>query len=131
MSRYKVLVDTSVWIDYFKKGGIPKLDRLLEEDLACVNEIIFTELAPSLIKQNEFIALKGLQAIEKIPLKIDWQIIREYKLMNLKNGINKVGIPDLIILQQVVDEKITLFSLDKHFKLMRKIIHFDVFNETK
>ena len=131
MSRYKVLVDTSVWIEYFKKGGIPELDRLLEEDLACVNEIIFTELAPSLIKQNEIVALKGLQAIEKIPLKIDWQIIREYQLMNLKNGINKVGIPDLIILQQVVDEKITLFSLDKHFKLMRKIIHFDVFNETK
>ncbi|MEX0905049.1 MAG: hypothetical protein WD028_04985 [Balneolaceae bacterium] len=52
MSRYRVLVDSSVWINYFKTGEVSILDRLIEEDLVCINEIIFTELATVLIKQK-------------------------------------------------------------------------------
>jgi len=37
--------------------------------------------------------------------------------MNLKNGINKVGIPDLMILQQVIEQKMSLFSFDAFTKL--------------
>lgn len=126
MSRYKVLVDSSVWIDYFRSGGIPLLDRLIEEDLVCINELIFTELAPSLILQKKNDILEGLKALELIPLSIDWEIIRQYQAMNLQKGINKVGIPDLIILQQVVDEKISLFSFDRHFKLMQSFLNYEL-----
>jgi len=83
MSRYNVLIDSSVWIEYFKSGGIPKLDRLIEEDLACTNELILTELAPALMKQKEHEILEGLNAIQKIPLQIDWDIIHEYQVINL------------------------------------------------
>jgi len=126
MSRYKVLVDSSVWIDYFRSGGIPLLDRLIEEDLVCINELIFTELAPPLILQKKNDILEGLKALELIPLSIDWEIIRQYQAMNLQKGINKVGIPDLIILQQVVDEKISLFSFDRHFKLMQSFLNYEL-----
>lgn len=126
MSRYNVLIDSSVWIEYFKSGGIEKLDRLIEEDLVCINELIFTELAPALMLRNETDILVGLQALTMIPLNVDWEIVRDYQLMNLKDGINKVGIPDLIILQQVIDEKITLFSFDKHFQLMQSHLNFDL-----
>ena len=129
ISRYSVLVDSSVWIEYFKSGGIEKLDRLIEEDLACINELILTELAPALMLRNETDILDGLQAIRIIPLNVDWEIVRDYQLRNLKNGINKVGIPDLIILQQVIDEKITLFSFDKHFRLMQSQLEFDLTSE--
>lgn len=126
MSRYNVLVDSSLWIEYFKSGGIEKLDRLIEEDLACINELILTELAPSLMLKNETDILEGLQALSIIPLNIDWEIVRDYQLINLQNGINKIGISDLIILQQVIDEKITLFSFDKHFQLMQNKLNFDL-----
>lgn len=129
MSRYRVLIDSSVWIEYFKAGGIEKLDRLIEEDLACINELILTELASALMLKNETDILEGLQAISKIQLNIDWEIVRDYQLMNLKNGINKVGILDLIILQQVIDEKITLFSFDKQFRLMQNQLNFDLISE--
>lgn len=128
MSRYKVLVDSSVWIEYFKSGGIEILDRLIEEDLACINELILTELAPPLIKKGEVEVVDGLRAVELVPLQIDWEIIRDYQLMNLKNRINRVGIPDLIILQQIIDQKITLFSFDKHFVLMNEHINFELMN---
>lgn len=124
-----VLIDSSVWIEYFKTGGIEKLDRLIEEDLVCINELILTELAPALMLKNEADVLEGLKAISMIPLNIDWEIVRDYQLMNLENGINKVGIPDLIILQQVIDEKITLFSFDKHFRLMQSQLNFDLISE--
>jgi len=126
MSAYNVLIDSSVWIQYFRKGGIQKLDRLIEEDLACINELILTELAPALILKDETELLEGLQAMEMIPLNVDWAIIRDYQLMNLKSGINKIGIPDLIILQQVIEQKISLFSFDKHFKLMQNHLNFDL-----
>ena len=126
MSRYSILIDSSVWIEYFKTGGIERLDRIIEEDLACINELILTELAPALMLKNETEILEGLQAISMIPLHVDWDIVRDYQLMNLKNGINKIGIPDLIILQQVIDEKITLFSFDKHFRLMQSHLSFDL-----
>jgi predicted nucleic acid-binding protein len=129
MSKYKVLVDSSAWIRYFKSGGIESLDRLIEENLVCINEIIFTELAPALIKQKENEVLSGLLAIEMIPLNLDWEIIRRYQLMNLENGINKVGIPDLMIMQQVIEEKLTLFSFDKHFKLMQNHLNFELITE--
>jgi len=129
MSRYKVLIDSSVWIEYFKSGGIEKLDRLIEEDLACINELILTELSPALRLKNETEILEGLQAVSMISLNIDWEIVRDYQFINLKNGINKVGIPDLIILQQIIDEKITLFSFDKHFRLMQSHLNFDLIFE--
>jgi len=129
ISRYSVLVDSSVWIEYFKSGGIENLDRLIEEDLACVNELILTELIPAAKLKNEIDILEGLQALSMIPLNVDWKIVRDYQLMNLQNGINNVGIPDLIILQQVIDEKITLFSFDKHFRLMQNQLNFDLISE--
>ncbi len=126
MSRYKVLVDSSVWIQYFKSGGIPLLERLLEEDFACINDLILTELQPVLRHRGRNDVLEGLGALERVPLHVDWELIREYQFMNLQNGVNKVGIPDLIIIQQVIDEKITLFSFDKHFSLMTGFLNFDL-----
>lgn len=126
MSRYKVLVDSSVWIDYFKNGGSDLLSKLLEEDFVCINELIFTEIAPILIKTNQTEVVESLRSLEFVPLNIDWVSVRNYQVLNLRNGINKVGIPDLIILQQVVEEKIALFSLDKHFSLIKKHVQFEL-----
>lgn len=127
MSRYKVLIGSSVWIQYFKSGKLPKLDRLIEEDLACINELIFTELAPALMKRRKHKILEGLKAIYHLPLYIDWEVIRNYQLINLEHGINNVGIPDLVILQQVIHEKVSLFTFDKHFKLMQNHLNFELF----
>lgn len=126
MSNYKILIDSSVWIEYFKNGNIQLMDDLLNEGFACINDIILTELQPILKHRNRLDILDGLYALEKIPLKIDWGAIRTYQLLNLQNGINKVGIPDLIILQQVIDEKISLFSFDKHFKMMSNHLNFEI-----
>lgn len=126
MQSYQVLIDSSVWIDYFKSGKNETLDRLIEEDLICTNRLILTELTPFLIHLNQASIVEELNAVNIIPLNIDWDIIQEYQLINLRNGINNVGIPDLIILNQVIQHKLTLFSFDKHFKLMQKQLQFEL-----
>jgi predicted nucleic acid-binding protein len=129
MNAYSILIDSSVWIEYFRTGRPDKLDRIIEEDLACINELILSELVPPLILKKETDIIEGLKATEMVPMNIDWDIIRDYQVMNLRNGINRVGIPDLIILQQVIDQKITLYSFDKHFKLMQNHLNFDLISE--
>jgi predicted nucleic acid-binding protein len=122
INSYQVLVDSSVWIQYFRFGGIEKLDRLLEEDLVCTNDLILSELGPSLIVQNKVEIWESLRALNRIPLRIDWDLIRGYQILNMKNGINKIGIPNLIIVQQVIEEKLSIFTFDKHFKLMNNFL---------
>jgi len=126
MSRYKVLVDSSVWIEYFKSGNPGLLDGFIGEDLIGTNELILTELGPFLKHRGRNDIWESLLALENIPLNIEWEGIRQFQLMNLQNGINKVGIPDLIILQQVLVEKIALFSFEKHFRLMNSFLNYEL-----
>ena len=126
MTRARILVDSSVWIDFFRTSKSTSLNLYLEEDLVSINDIILSELVPKLLLERKTEIVEGLFSLEKFPLNIDWDLIRYYQVLNLKNGINKVGIPDLIILQQVIEEKLTLFSFDKHFRLMQNFLKFDL-----
>ena len=128
ISSNGVLVDSSVWIDFFKNAEEQKLTELLEADLVCTNQLILTELLPVLLKNNHHGAVEGLLAIPVVPLEIDWLILQTMQLKNLDHGINKVGIPDLIILQQVIEKKLTFFSYGKHFKLMSQCFAFELMN---
>ena len=123
----KILVDTSVWIAYFKGDEkIKDLDREIDANRICVNELILSELLPAVILKSENRLADLLESVNKLPLNIDWEEIREYQLINLRQGINKVGIPDLIILQNAVSSGVDLLTLDKHFKLMAKHIDFEI-----
>jgi len=126
IAPYYVLIDSSVWIDYFRHGNHPHLEALLKEDLVCTNELVLTELLPFLEKGGHKDAISALLSLPNIELEISWPTLRKYQVMNLEKGINKVGIPDLIILQQVIENKLTLYSTDRHFLLMQKHLNFDL-----
>ena len=116
-----VLVDSSVWIAYFRgTSDLPSLDWLIEEGLAVTNDIILAELTPALLVRGERKLVGLLREIERVPLTIDWDGIIEMQVICLRNGINKVGIPDLIVAQQAMQYNLSLFSLDKHFRLLSK-----------
>ena len=49
-----VLVDTSIWIDYFRGGNDSiQMDFLIDENLLVINDLILAELIPFLKIQNE------------------------------------------------------------------------------
>jgi hypothetical protein len=122
-----VLVDSSVWIDYLRSGrniDINYFNEIIDNNSICINDIILSELIPQLRIQKEHEVIDILHSVKKIKLNINWEKIIEYQFNNIKNGINKVGIPDLIIMQNVIDNDLILYSLDKHFKSMNSLYKF-------
>ena len=124
----KILIDSSVWIEYFKSENKHKvIDELIEENVICTNKLILTELLPYLYIKKENELIDSLNAIEKIEIIINWDTITKMQIKNIKNGINKVGIPDLIVLQNVIENDLILYSIDKHFSLMKNVFDFNLY----
>ncbi len=115
----EVLVDTSVWIDYFRSGDqSEKLDFLIDENLVAINDLILTELLPLLIVKRERKVINLLKKIKNYPISPDWEKIRDNQVSCLKSGSSGVGIPDLLIAQNSVQNNVAVYSIDKHFKFM-------------
>ncbi len=124
-----VLVDSSIWIDYLMGNGrSDKLDYLIDENLLFTNDLILAELVPFLRikKQRKLISL--LKAIGKLKLDIRWKQLIDYQHSCLKKGMNGVGIPDLIIAQNAIQHHCSIYSLDRHFKMIQQTIGFDLIN---
>lgn len=119
----EVLVDTSVWIDYFQTGNkSAELDDLIDENVIVTNELILAELIPFLKLKRQAKVVKLLREIKRLPLQIDWDDIMDTQLKCLKSGANGIGIPDLIIAQNAKENHCAVFSLDKHFQLLSQVI---------
>jgi hypothetical protein len=122
-----VLVDTSIWIGYFSAGSYDALDDLILEDLVVTNDVILSELIPYLKHVGNNEAVHAMQGIQFRKLDIYWEALRQMQLLNLKNGINKVGIPDLIVAQHAIQNNFEIWTNDKHFYLMENIFEIKLF----
>lgn len=122
-----VLVDTSIWIEYFRAGiNSEELDFLIDENLVVTNDLILAELVPFLKIRNQNKLISLLRNIKRLDLSIDWNQIIEYQYKCLRNGVNAVGIPDLIIAQNAIQNHCPIFSQDRHFYLMKDILNLDI-----
>ena len=111
-----VLVDSSIWVTYFRKGiNNDDLEYLIDQNLILINDLILSELVPFLKVQNKLKLIRLLNEIERLPLLIDWSGITNLQTSCLKKGISGIGIPDLIIAQNAIDNKVMVFSHDKDF----------------
>ena len=131
-----VIVDTTVWIAYFRGGKSDKgiadaLDYLLSGDEAVLNEVLRSELLHLMRVCGEQDCAEAISAVRSPGLDIDWEGIRTLQETCLRNGINKVGIPDLIIAQQAIRLGIPIISLDAHFKLMAKCTPLKLWPQTE
>jgi predicted nucleic acid-binding protein len=121
------LVDSSAWIEYFR--GNKKysfITNLIMTNTVCTNDIILSELLPSIIHRKEYKLADLLNSVNKYTLVIDWQEIRGIQLLNLKHGNNNIGISDIIIAQNCMQNGLKLIVHDKHFEAMSKYIPLKV-----
>jgi predicted nucleic acid-binding protein len=122
-----VLVDTSIWVDYLRSGNFSeKLDYFIDENLIVTNDLILAELVPFLKIRNQKKLISLLRNIRRLDLFINWNQIIDYQYNCLKNGINAVGIPDLIIAQNAIQNDCEIFTQDNHFFLMRDILSLNI-----
>ena len=118
-----VLVDTSIWVEYFRNGNnAARLDLLIDENLVVTNDLILAELTPFLKIRKQRKIIELLNNVNKLQLNIKWDEIIDYQVKCLKNGVNGVGIPDFIIAQNAKQNDCKIYSSDNHFKLLKNAI---------
>ncbi|MGB8333527.1 MAG: PIN domain-containing protein [Desulfobacterales bacterium] len=124
-----VLVDTSVWVAYFRSGdNSEKIDFLIDENLIVINDLILAELVPSLKVRNQRKIINLLNSIKKLELSINWDQIITFQSKCLKKGLNGIGIPDLIVAQNAKQNRCEVYSLDNQFNLINDILELQLFD---
>ena len=123
----QVLVDSSIWIDYFKDGRkSEKLDYLIDENIVVTNDLILAELIPFLRIRNQRKIVGLMETIKKLSMDIIWDEIIEYQYMCLKKGVNGIGLPDLVIAQNAKQHHAAIYTLDSHFAMMKNILELEL-----
>ena len=115
----KVLVDTSVWISFFRQADSEvssRLKNLLKSGEPVYTGIIATELYRGAKSKKETDAMEELMSsIECIGTREEYfQAAGKLGHVLMRNGIT-VGTVDLLIAQISIANDLTLFTLDTHF----------------
>ena len=101
-------------------------DFWIDENLIFTNDLILAELIPFLKIQNQRKLINLLLNINRFDLSFNWNQIIGYQYKCLKNGLNGIGIPDLIIAQNAKQNHCEIYSSDNHFRLMKDILNLQV-----
>ena len=123
-----VLIDSSVWIAYFRgevDDGV--VDFLIDHNMLVINDLILAEIIPVLRIRKQFKLVDLLMEIKCPQINIDWNDIINMQVLCLRNGINKVGISDLVIAQYSIINGFDLLTYDKHFMLMRRYFSLSLY----
>lgn len=103
------LVDTSVWIDFFRNRKI-QLASMLREKAVLTHEFVILELsAGSIPRRKQTLSdLKTLDRVNTIDIDTISHFIEDRKLYS--KGLSLV---DIHLLASCLDSKVELFTLDK------------------
>ena len=114
-----ILVDTSVWIEFFKLHSETgdKLEKLIKEHLVWTCGVIIFELIKGVRKEEEkatiLETLLNLEYVEMTPLL--WQKAGELSAFLKKEGKN-LPLSDIFIAALAIENNLQIFTLDKHFE---------------
>ncbi|HPP40975.1 MAG TPA: PIN domain-containing protein [Syntrophorhabdaceae bacterium] len=114
----KILADTSVWIEFFKKDSEigDKLSSLLAEGSVTICGIVIFELLQGIKSDKEKSII--LNAISELPyIEMDsslWQKSAMLAASLRRKGIT-LPLSDVIIASIVLEHNLSIFTLDKHF----------------
>jgi len=123
-----VIIDSSIWIEYFRDGNNhEKVDYLIDENLVVTNDLILAELTPFLKIRKQKNLIELLNTIRKLTIHINWDQLINLQYLCLQNGLNGVGIPDLIIVQNAMENDAKIYFFDKHFSSMADFLDFEIF----
>lgn len=103
------------------------VDMLIEENLLVTNDLVLAELIPSLILRKQKRLIDLLVDIERLALSIHWDEIIKMQALCLRRGIQGIGIPDLLIAQNTIQNQTSLLSYDKHFALMSEAMPLSLY----
>ncbi len=130
----KILVDTSVWIDFFNGTSSPFrscLRNLLEkEEEVCISDFILTEILQGL-KSDEDFALAKSHLLDFPILKLS-SPDSYIKAADLYRSCRKQGLPvrktvDCLIAQTAVEHQASLLHNDRDFEHIASVSTLNIF----
>lgn len=131
MNDEKILIDTSVWLDFFKNKSSEiseKVEKILSEKEVFVPKIVLAELIQGAKSEREISVIKDfLDAFTIIDQKEDTWIKAGKLFYNLKKKGKTVHLADCYIAVIAQEYKCQIFTLDEHFKEIRKAIDISLF----
>ena len=119
----KILVDTSVWIEYFRKKDplYSTVDKLIDEDgIFCIG-LVLAELIQGARTREEIKTLKDFTSVftfieESAKL---WEKAGELSF-ELKKAGQPIGLADCYIAAAASKSGVAILTLDNHFSLIQK-----------
>jgi predicted nucleic acid-binding protein len=117
-----ILVDSSVWVDYFRgqrSAQTDRLDELLSQQPILIGDIILTEVLQGFTSDSDFSkALRMLGALELIEIggrDVGIQAARNYRLLRAR-GITVRKTIDTLIATRCIEDGIPLLFSDRDFQ---------------
>jgi len=117
--KSNVLVDTSVWIEYFNQpdsSSGESLEQLLKEGRVAGAGIVLTELLQGAKIEEEFNDI--LESITAIPI-LETRFSTWIKAGRISYSLRRKGITipvtDIIIASLAIENNCSIFTLDPHF----------------
>lgn len=116
-----ILVDTSVWIDYFNgvaNQHTDKLDVALADDFVAIGDLIFLEILQGFKSDNDYnrakTTLKALDQYELFGHKMVVKCADNYRKLR-KQGITIRRTTDVIIATFCIEHRFRLLFSDRDF----------------
>jgi predicted nucleic acid-binding protein len=123
----KVLVDTSAWIEFFRKREPFYSDvlKLLDEDRICCTGMVLAELIQGARTREEIKALKDFTCVFPFleESTANWEKAGELSFLLRKSG-KQIGLSDCYIAVSADKAKTPILTLDQHFKAIQE--HLDI-----
>ena len=122
-----VMVDTSVWIEFFRSGKKPvcdKLDVILQQDEAAICGIIEMELLRGVRKHEKNTLKNRLAALHYLKTEREDFINAGEKLNQLRNKGITIPSTDALIGQICIKNGIKLLTMDHHFDHLEEVVQY-------
>ena len=129
-----ILVDTSVWIDYFngvENKQTESLDHLLSEQTVLMGDIILTEILQGFDRDKDFkLAKQALDPLDCVHLggkELAIKAATHFRVLRSK-GVTIRKTVDMLIASWCIEQEIELLHNDKDFYRIAAELPLQIYN---
>ncbi len=128
----RVLVDTSVWIDFFrrKEPAYTNVVQLIDEDRICCAGIILSELMQGANSDKELNVLKDFIHVYEFINETPETWIKSGELsFRLRKRGKETPLSDCLISVLSLEADASIYTYDKHFKIIQAFENISLISE--
>lgn len=123
-----VLVDSSVFIDFFRGKNPAHFKELIESNRVLLSSFVKLELLMGVKKEQYRILNRVLDGLILLPTNFDWLFEKSRELIHkLKSSGVNLGLVDIFIALEAAHNKSRLYTLDKGFKKLEELNYIELF----